>query len=96
MLGKKFIEHMANLRVDVDIASEFRYGDTLLKKGEAFMVISQSARRRTRSPPSAAQRAWLRDPGRQQRAGSTISREADHVLYTYAGRRLPLPRPRRI
>lgn len=86
MLGKKFIEHMAKLQVDVDIASEFRYGDTLLKNGEPFMVISQSGE--TADTIAAMRRA--KELGCETVAvcnvtGSTISREAGHVLYTYAG-----------
>ncbi len=86
MMGKKFIEHMAKLPVDVDIASEFRYGDTLLGKGDPFMVISQSGE--TADTIAAMRRAKNR--GCKTVAvcnviGSTVSREADHVLYTYAG-----------
>lgn len=86
MLGKKFIEHMAKLRVDVEIASEFRYGDTLLKSGEPFLVISQSGE--TADTIAAMRRA--RELGCETMAvcnvtGSTISREVKSVLYTYAG-----------
>jgi glucosamine--fructose-6-phosphate aminotransferase (isomerizing) len=86
MLGKKFIEHMAKLRVDVDIASEYRYGDNLIDKGEAFMVISQSGE--TADTIAALRKA--KELGCDTMAvcnvtGSTISREAGHVLYTYAG-----------
>jgi len=86
MLGKKFIEHMARLPVDVDIASEFRYSDALLKKGAPFMVISQSGE--TADTIAAMRRA--KQLGCETMAvcnvtGSTISREAEHVLYTYAG-----------
>jgi len=86
MLGKKFTEHMAKLRVDVDIASEYRYGDHLIDVGEAFMVISQSGE--TADTIAALRRA--KELGCDTMAvcnvtGSTISREAGHVLYTYAG-----------
>ncbi len=86
MLGKKLIEHMANLRVDVDIASEYRYGDTLINRGEAFMVISQSGE--TADTIAALRKA--KELGCDTMAvcnviGSTISREAEHVMYTYAG-----------
>ena len=86
MLGKKFTEHMAKLRVDVDIASEYRYGDHLIDPGEAFMVISQSGE--TADTIAALRRA--KELGCDTMAvcnvtGSTISREANHVLYTYAG-----------
>ncbi len=86
MLGKKFIEHMAKLRVDVDIASEYRYGDSLIEKGEPFLVVSQSGE--TADTIAALRRA--KELGCDTMAvcnvtGSTISREAGHVLYTYAG-----------
>lgn len=86
MLGKKFIEHMAKLRVDVDIASEYRYGDHLIDKGEAFLVVSQSGE--TADTIAALRKA--KELGCDTMAvcnvtGSTISREAGHVLYTYAG-----------
>ena len=86
MLGKKFIERMAKLQVDVDIASEYRYGDNLIGKGEAFMVISQSGE--TADTIAALRKA--KELGCDTMAvcnvtGSTISREAGHVLYTYAG-----------
>ena len=86
MLGKKFIEHIAKLPVDVEIASEFRYGDTLLTKGDSFLVISQSGE--TADTIAAMRRA--KELGCKTAAvcnviGSTISREVDHVLYTYAG-----------
>ena len=86
MLGKKFIERMAKLQVDVDIASEYRYGDNLISKGEAFMVISQSGE--TADTIAALRKA--KELGCDTMAvcnvtGSTISREAGQVLYTYAG-----------
>ncbi len=86
MLGKKFIEHMAGLKVEIDIASEFRYGDLLIQKGEPFMVISQSGE--TADTIAALRR--VKEIGCDTMAvcnviGSTISREADHVMYSYAG-----------
>jgi glucosamine--fructose-6-phosphate aminotransferase (isomerizing) len=86
VLGKKFIERMAKLRVDVDIASEYRYGEHLIEKGEAFMVISQSGE--TADTIAALRRAKELDCDTMALCnvtGSTISREAGHVLYTYAG-----------
>ncbi len=86
MLGKKFVEHMAKLPVDVDIASEFRYGDSLLEKGDSFLVISQSGE--TADTIAAMRRAkalGCRTFAVCNVIGSTISREVDKVLYTYAG-----------
>lgn len=86
MLGKRLIEHMAKLGVDVDIASEFRYNDTMLQSGEPFLVISQSGE--TADTIAAMRRA--KEIGCNTMAvcnvtGSTISREAGSVMYTYAG-----------
>ena len=86
MLGKKFIERLAKLPVDVDIASEFRYGDTSLKEGDTLMLVSQSGE--TADTIAAMRRG--RELGCQTLAicnvvGSTMTREADKVLYTYAG-----------
>ncbi len=86
MLGKKFIERIAGLPVDVDIASEFRYGDTSLREGDWLTVVSQSGE--TADTIAAMRRG--RALGCRTMAvcnviGSTIAREADKVLYTYAG-----------
>ncbi len=86
MLGKKFIERMAHVPVDVDIASEFRYGETVLGEGDSLMVISQSGE--TADTIAAMRRA--RALGSRTFAvcnvvGSTIAREVDKVLFTYAG-----------
>ena len=41
-VAKYFMEKIAKIKVDIDIASEFRYKDTILKKGDVSMFISQS------------------------------------------------------
>ena len=86
MLGKKFIERMAKLSVDVDIASEFRYGDARLLSGESLMVVSQSGE----TADTIAAMRLGKSRGMKTFAvcnviGSTIAREVDKVLYTYAG-----------
>ena len=86
MLGQRFMARMARLAVDVEIASEFRYGDPILKEGDSLMVISQSGE--TADTIAAMRRA--KQMGCHTFAicnviGSTIAREADRVLYTYAG-----------
>lgn len=86
MLGKHFIERLSKLPVDVEIASEFRYGDTMLKPNDAFMVVSQSGE--TADTIAAMRRAKglsCRTYALCNVVGSTIAREADHVMYTYAG-----------
>ena len=86
VLGKKFIERLAHLPVDVDIASEFRYGDAMLQPNDSLLVLSQSGE--TADTIAAMRRA--KELGAHTYAicnviGSTISREADKVLFTYAG-----------
>ncbi|MDO4573521.1 MAG: SIS domain-containing protein, partial [Clostridia bacterium] len=86
MLGKRFIERLAGLTVDVDIASEFRYGDTRLKAGDVFLALSQSGE--TADTIAAMRRAkalGCRCYALCNVIGSTLSREADAVLYTHAG-----------
>ncbi len=70
----------------MDIASEFRYGETVLGEGDSLMVISQSGE--TADTIAAMRRA--RALGSRTFAvcnvvGSTIAREVDKVLFTYAG-----------
>lgn len=86
MLGKKFIERMAKLSVDVDIASEFRYGDARLLPGESLMVVSQSGETAdTIAAMRLGKSRGMRTFAVCNVIGSTIAREVDQVLYTYAG-----------
>jgi glucosamine--fructose-6-phosphate aminotransferase (isomerizing) len=86
VVGKYLIERMARLPVEVDIASEFRYRQPIISKGDLAIVISQSGE-------TADTLAALRELKRQGATviaianvvGSTITREADKVLYTWAG-----------
>jgi len=80
------IEDLARIPVKVDIASEFRYRRPLLAKNSLVVIVSQSGE-------TADSLAALREAkGRGvptvaivNVVGSTIAREADHVIYTYAG-----------
>ncbi len=86
MLGKKFIERMANLPVEAEIASEFRYGDAVLQRGESLLVVSQSGETAdTIAAMRMGKAAGCRTVAVCNVIGSTITREADHVLYTYCG-----------
>lgn len=87
MVGKRLWEHLVGLPVEVDLASEFRYRDVPLLGPETLVtVVSQSGE-------TADTLAALREAkGRGSRVlaitnvvGSSVSREADHVLYTWAG-----------
>ena len=80
------IEDLARLPVRVDIASEFRYRKPILDERALVVIISQSGE-------TADSLAALREAKAQgvrtlaivNVVGSTIAREADHVIYTYAG-----------
>lgn len=80
------IEDLARVPVRVDVASEFRYRRPILREGELVVIISQSGE-------TADSLAALREAKAQGAdtlavvnvVGSTIAREADHVLYTCAG-----------
>lgn len=86
LLGKYAIEKLARIPVDVCIASEFRYANPILRKGDVVVIISQSGE-------TADSLAALRLVKSQQIpvyaivnvVGSSIAREADHVIYIYAG-----------
>ena len=86
LLGKKFVEHLAKLPVTVEVASEYRYGDALYTEGEPMMLISQSGE--TADTIAAMRMAKQRN---QQTValcnviGSTIARECDKTMFTYAG-----------
>lgn len=86
LMGKLAIEKLAKIPVEVDIASEFRYREPLVTSRSLVIVVSQSGE-------TADTLAVLRDckkTGAKTLAitnvvGSTISREAKHVIYTMAG-----------
>lgn len=86
MTGKYVIEDLARIPVEVDLASEFRYRNPILEEGTLTIVISQSGE-------TADSLAALREAHRQgvkvlgiiNVVGSSIAREADNVMYTWAG-----------
>jgi glucosamine--fructose-6-phosphate aminotransferase (isomerizing) len=86
MVGKGFYEHLLRRPVDVQVASEFRYSDPLVDSKTLVIIISQSGE--TADTLAALREAKLK--GATTLAivnvvGSSIAREADEVLYTYAG-----------
>ncbi len=86
MVGQYVIENLAKIPVRVELASEFRYRDPLLSKNSLVIAISQSGE-------TADTLAAIREAKSKERktlgivnvVGSSIAREADNVLYTYAG-----------
>ena len=86
MVGKYVIEDMADIPVEVDVASEFRYRNPKLLKNAMVVVISQSGE--TADSLAAlrlASKKGVETLGIINVLGSSIAREADHVLYTLAG-----------
>lgn len=86
LVGKYFIETLAQIPVDIEFASEYRYRDFILDKRALVVVISQSGE-------TADSLAALRSAEEQKAlslaicnvVSSSIARETDGVLYTHAG-----------
>ena len=84
--GKYVFEGMAMIPVEVDLASEFRYRDPILEEGTLVIVISQSGE--TADSLAALRESQERGAkvlGIVNVVGSSIAREADNVMYTWAG-----------
>ncbi|MDR3334837.1 MAG: glutamine--fructose-6-phosphate transaminase (isomerizing) [Treponema sp.] len=86
MVGKYAFEHFARIPVEVDIASEYRYRNPVLQPQDMFIVISQSGETAdTLAAMRLAKQGGMRILAITNVVGSTLSREADLVLYTWAG-----------
>ena len=86
MVAKYWVEQLARLPVDVDIASEFRYRDTPLIPGEVAVFISQSGETAdTLAAMRHAKAAGLITIAVVNVPESSMAREADLVLRTKAG-----------
>ncbi len=86
LVGKYAMEKLLRLPVEVDLASEFRYRDPILDENTLMLVISQSGE----TADTLAALRLARKKGNKVVAltnvvGSTVAREADNVLYTWAG-----------
>ena len=86
MVGKYLIEDMARIPVTVDIASEFRYRNPLINRGDLAIVISQSGETAdTLAALREAKKAGARVLAVTNVVSSSVAREADDVIYTWAG-----------
>lgn len=86
MAGKYMIERLARIPVEVDMASEFRYREPIIGKNDVVMVISQSGETAdTLAAVREAQSKGAKVLAVTNVKGSTVSREADFVVYTQAG-----------
>ena len=86
MVGKYVIESMTGIPVEVDVASEFRYRNPILAEDSMVVIISQSGE--TADSLAALRLAKERNVpvlSVVNVVGSSIARESDYTLYTYAG-----------
>ncbi len=85
-VGRVLIEKLCRVPVEIDVASEFRYRDPILNPDDLFIVVSQSGETAdTLAALRLAKSRGCRVLAITNVVGSTIAREADHVLYTWAG-----------
>ncbi|MBI4401886.1 MAG: glutamine--fructose-6-phosphate transaminase (isomerizing), partial [Nitrospirae bacterium] len=86
LAGKYLLEEMIRTPVQVDIGSEFRYRDPLVKKDDLFITISQSGETAdTLAAAREAKRKGARVLSIVNVIGSTLARESEGVLYTHCG-----------
>lgn len=86
LVGKYIIEKLTRIKVNVEVASEFRYRNPIVDEKTLVIVLSQSGE--TLDTLEAMKEAKLK--GAKVLAitnvvGSSIAREADNVIYTWAG-----------
>ena len=86
LVGEYLIEKLARLPVEVELASEFRYREPVLGPGTLCIVVSQSGETiDTLEALREARRRGATTLAILNAKGSTISREADNILYIHAG-----------
>ena len=86
LAGKFAIEKLARIPVTVDIASEFRYNNPILSKNDLFIAISQSGETAdTLAALRMAKAEGLYTLSVVNVVGSSVARESDGVIYTWAG-----------
>jgi glucosamine--fructose-6-phosphate aminotransferase (isomerizing) len=86
LVGRWLFEHWAQMPVEVDLASELRYRDPLIGADALAIAISQSGETAdTLAAAREARRRGARVAAITNVVGSTLSREADDVLFIRAG-----------
>ena len=84
--AKYIFEKLARIPVEVDLASEFRYRDPILPENTLVIIVSQSGETAdTLAALRLAKEKGVRTLGIVNVVGSSIAREADNVMYTWAG-----------
>ncbi|MFO7566725.1 MAG: glutamine--fructose-6-phosphate transaminase (isomerizing) [Enhygromyxa sp.] len=86
LAGKYLVEQLARIPVEVDLASEFRYREPIVRPGDLALAISQSGETAdTKAALEEAQRLGAVGLAICNVVDSSIARTAQHVLYTHAG-----------
>lgn len=86
LIGKYVIEKLARIPVEVDVASEYRYRDPIMTPNTMVIVVSQSGE--TADTLAALREAQSRGASVlaiTNVVGSSVAREADEVIFTWAG-----------
>ena len=86
LVGKYYIEKLARVLVEVDVASEFRYREPIVDEHTLLIVVSQSGETSdTLAALKESKRRGAKTLAITNVVGSSIAREADQVVYTWAG-----------
>jgi len=86
LVGKYLFEEMIRKPIQVDIGSEFRYREPMVREGDLFIAISQSGETAdTLAAAREAKRLGARVLSIVNVVGSTLARESDGVIYTRCG-----------
>ena len=86
LVGKYIIEKKTRIKVDIELASEFRYRNPVIDENTLIIVLSQSGETLdTLEAMKEGKRKGAKVVAITNVVGSSIAREADHVIYTWAG-----------
>ena len=86
LVGKFYIEKLARKLVEVDLASEYRYRDPIVDENTLVIVISQSGETSdTLAALKESKRLGAKTLAITNVVGSSIAREAEFVIHTWAG-----------
>ena len=86
LVFQALVKSILNMHIDVDLASEFIYGDPVIDEKTLVIAVSQSGETiDTLEAVKYAKGKGAKTLGIINVKGSSIAREADHVLYTNAG-----------
>jgi glucosamine--fructose-6-phosphate aminotransferase (isomerizing) len=86
LVGKNVIEKLARIPVEADVASEYRYRSPIITKNTLVIVVSQSGETAdTLAALREAKRNGARVVAITNVVGSSVAREADDVIVTWAG-----------